>query len=769
VNFIQGAGSIIPILCFILLSPDTPSTVSWSSIGSGGAGWISAITVVNDDAHTVYVGCDVGGIYKSTDRGLTWEIKNTGLSTYYVQDIEYDPSAPSTLYAGTRGGVFKSIDGGDTWVSKRSNFPDESAYNFSAPVSDIVVDPADPSIIYAGIGVPRTGYELDEFYWKTSGVKGTIYKSDDSGESWSLIHDTGINPEAMIYSLAIEPGNSNTIYAATSIGVYKSTNAGATWISKNTNLPLHLLAMTLVIDPIHTETLYVTMWAEPDPALPPWKGGVYKSTDGGGNWGAMNNGLPQVMGAEVGLTSNYAPLVIDKDNPQILYTGNNPWTPDPGVYKTIDGGKNWVWVSRFDSSVPEQDNVTIGWIAQHGVSVKALAIDPSDAERLYFGTSTHLLTTENAGETWNQAYGDEISAGYWKGRGLETSVVQDIAVDPKNSDNIYAGYWDMGFLKSTDGGVSFKKTFNGMTYHSNTFSIIVDPSGDASTIYAATGWWEEAKGEVVKSTDFGENWTIISNGLPDDATIWSIALDMKSPINSRIMYAACHGKGVYKTTDGGLNWLAVNTGLGVDGNLQVRKIVVDPNDSDILYAGIEAKLIEDGDDLDTVQGGLFKSTDGGEHWARIDTSIRQLSVWDIDVVPGDSQIIYTAVSSEYDHTLKIDYAGGVYKSSNGGNSWIKMNAGFGSEENLDVLSIAINPANTNTVYAVTSDAPFHDQSSGRGVFKSTDAGSNWVIISDESKILNFDSITIDPSNPSLLYVGSGGNGILKGIDPAVAH
>jgi len=757
-NAISGASSIISILCLLLLNPSSLSSISWSPIGPGGGGWMTSITVANDAAHTVYAACDVGGVYKSTDHGKTWQIRNNGLTTYYVQNIAYDPVTPTILYAATRGGVFKSPDGGESWQSKRSGFPSESPYHFSAPISDIVVDPTSPNIMYAGIGVPRAGYELDSYYWQQCEVKGAIYKSTDSGENWTQIKDTGIPADAMIYSLALDPGNSNIIYTATSRGVYKSIDSGATWTAKNTDLP-HQRAMILVIDPANINTLYVTMWAEPGSAS--WQGGVYKSTNGGDSWAAKNNGLPQTMGSEEGFTSNYPALVVDEQHPQTLYVGNNSWTPDPGVYKTTDGGDHWNRVSRDEA--PDQ-NVDLGWITEHGVAVKAMAIDSGQSDRLYFGTSTHVFSTDDGGTTWSQAYTESTGSGYWKGNGLETTCVQDVVVDPIDSNNIYAGYWDMGFLKSSDGGVSFKRTFEGMTYGSNTFSIIVDPVHPA-IIYAATGWWEENKGEVCRSVDHGETWAVVSNGLPD-AQVWSIAMDMTSPPDSRIIYAASYNNGIYKTDDGGQNWVALNTGLGVDGNLQVRKVSIDPNNPLIIYAGFEAKHIENGNDMSTVQGGLFKSTDAGQHWSRIDTDLPQLSVWDIEVAPGDSQTIYTAVSSEYDHTLQTEYSGGVYKSSNGGTSWVKMNTGFGSEENLDVLSIAISPANTQTLYAATSDAPYHDRSSGRGIFKSTDGGTSWMQINNGLSVLNFSSITIDPSNPSLFYAGSGGNGIFKGIDPA---
>ncbi|HFB99349.1 MAG TPA: hypothetical protein ENJ53_00960, partial [Phaeodactylibacter sp.] len=490
--------------------------VTWETVGPGGGGWITAMTVIDDAANTVYVGCDVGGIYKSTDHGATWTIKDDGLSIYYVHDIAYETGNTAVLYLASRGGVFKSVDGGEHWVAKRSGFPPVSEYVFSAPISDIVIDPNSENIVYAGIGVPRTGYDLDSYHWQSVETKGAIYKSTDSGENWTLIRNTGIDTMAMIYSMDIDPSNSNIIYAATSEGVYKSNDAGATWVSKNSGIP-HGLTMKLVINPTNTDMLYVTVWAEPGSAI--WEGGVYKSTDGGDTWVAKNNGLPQQVGSVSGLTSNFPTVLMDPQNPQILYVGNIPWTPDPGIYKTTDGGENWTWVSRPE---PPNQNVDLGWIQDAGVGAKAMAIDPLHPSRLYFGTSMHLFKTENAGTSWEQTYTNSLANGYWKGNGFETTVVQKITVDPANSNNVYVGYWDIGLFKSVDGGVSFKNTSAGMTYKNNTFDMIVDPD-NSSIVYASCGWWEENKGEINKSTDFGENWTPL-NGLPD-AQIWSMALD----------------------------------------------------------------------------------------------------------------------------------------------------------------------------------------------------------------------------------------------------
>ena len=747
-------------ILFILIITASPlfSQVDWQVIGPGGGGWISAITVVKDKKHTIYVGCDVVGVYKSTDNGKSWEIKDKGLSIYFVQDIAYDPENTEILYLATRGGIYKSTDGGNVWSARRNGFPAPEEYSFSAPVNDIAVDPENPDIIYAGIGVHKNGYDFDSYHWDSVEIKGAIYKSTDKGENWELIRNTGINPQAMIYSLDIDPENSEIIYAATDKGVYKSTDAGETWKQKKRGLP-RLKAMKIVVDPLNTETVYVTMWTEPGSLR--WKGGVYKSTDGGDSWEAVNNGLPKKVGRESGFTCNYITLVINPLNPEILYAGNMPWTPDPGVYKTVNGGDSWEWVSRAD---PDEGNINIdlGWIPDTGVSPMSMGIDPADPDRVFFGTSMHLFESENGGKYWKQLYTKPVGGGYWNGAGFETTCTEVICVDPSNSNNVYAGYWDIGFLKSKDGGKSFKRSDKGMRYQDNTFDIIVDPDSP-NVVYASCGWWEENAGEIYKSSDYGETWISISSGLPD-AQIWSMALDKRSPQDSRTMYAASYDNGIYKTVDGGKSWFPVNNGLGEKGNLQVMKVFIDPDNSNIIYTGLEQKSKDNGNNSETVQGGLYKSTDAGKSWFRIDTDLPQLSVWDIDIPEGDSGTIYTAVIGGYDHSLEDYLYGGVYKSTDGGNSWELLDNGFGEAENLNVTSIKVNPADSSIIYAATSDEPYHDISSGRGIFKSTDSGKTWKAVNDGLGVLYFNTITADPSDPSVIYAGSSGNGINKGID-----
>lgn len=740
--------------------PDAQAQSVWTVMGPGGGGWLTTIEISNVDPNVIYVGCDVGGIYRSTNNGESWQIINNGLTNYTVQDIAIDPQTPAIVYAATQGGVFKSTDSGDTWVIKRNGFPPIAKWSFSAPVAKIVIDPHNPNIVYAGVGMTLVMFDHNVQNWEIVEEKGVIYKSTDYGESWSKIQNTGINSNALIYFMAIDPNDPTVLYVTTDYGVYKSADGGNTWQPKITGLP-HLNTIDIIIDPTNTEVLYLTMRATRGSTS--WEGGVYKSTDAGESWVAKNDGLTQDMGdpsESLFFTSNYINIAINPQDSQTLYIANYGWTHETGIFKTTDGGNNWTWVTRDAGA---NINVELGWYPW-GPTANCLAINPVNPDRLFFGNTMILCKTDDAGGSWVQAYTDSVGSGYWQGRGLETTQAKDITVDPANSNNIYIGYPDIGFQKSTDGGISFKTTGkNGNNWLIDANVIVVDPA-ESSILYVASGIWTINQGEIRKSTDYGETWNVIgdtTNGLPD-APVWSLVIDPNSDLNSRVLYAASFGNGIYKTTDGGGSWFPVNNGLGT--NRDIHKIVIDPSNSNILYVGIESYNEFSGENITTVQGGIYKTSDGGQNWIRIDTNPPQISVSDLAIDPTNSNIIYSATREMLDHSQLIMYRGGVYKSTDGGNNWIERSNGFGDIENLNVGSLAINPQNPEIIYAGTFDRCYHDECSGRGVFKSTNGGGTWTPINTGLSHLSTNVITIDPSDPTRLYVGTDGNGAFMGID-----
>ena len=207
-----------------------------------------------------------GGVFKTSDGGLTWTSASIGLTGTLVKVLAIDPRNPATLYAGTNsGGVYKSEDAAGHWRPMNSGLTGVSVWS-------IAVDPIAAGTVYVGI---------------SEGV----FKSTDGGLSWRAIN-TGLQTPTMPYTaagLAIDPTNNSTIYLASFVplslpvggGVYKTTNGGATWTPVNTG-SLHPAAMSaIVLDPHSPTTVYAAGQA----------GGVALTTDGGGSWSNASSGL----------------------------------------------------------------------------------------------------------------------------------------------------------------------------------------------------------------------------------------------------------------------------------------------------------------------------------------------------------------------------------------------------------------------------------------------------------------------------------------------
>ena len=138
-------------LCFVILAQsqlpmkatDAPESdeVRWKLLGPGGGGWIQSVAFDPKDPNTIYVGCDVGGFYVSFDGGKTFEIRNNGLRDYFVECIAVHPQNPEIILLGTQGGIFRTTNRGKTWQWVRNGFPPTQRYSYSAPIGAVCFDP----------------------------------------------------------------------------------------------------------------------------------------------------------------------------------------------------------------------------------------------------------------------------------------------------------------------------------------------------------------------------------------------------------------------------------------------------------------------------------------------------------------------------------------------------------------------------------------------------------------------------------------------------
>jgi len=234
------------------------------------------------------------------------------------------------------------------------------------------------------------------------------------------------------------------------------------------------------------------------------------------------------------------------------------------------------------------------------------------------------------------------------GPALMSGRISEIEMHPKNNNILYIGTAGGGVWKSNDGGASFKPIFD--EHIQSIGCIAIDPSKPDQNIWIGTG----------------ETWTRNSVSV---------------------------GDGIYKSTDGGTTW----KNMGLPKSDRISSIVVDPNNSDVVWVGVLGSLWSDSDER-----GIYKTTDGGTTWQKI---------WHVDTKTGCSDLILDPTNPntmyasfwEFRRTGWSFSSGGaqsaLYKSIDGGKTWNKIHNGF-PEGKLGRIAITMAPSNTNILYAV---------------------------------------------------------------------
>lgn len=252
-------------------------------------------------------------------------------------------------------------------------------------------------------------------------------------------------------------------------------------------------------------------------------------------------------------------------------------------------------------------------------------------------------------------------------------------------------------------------------------SLAIDRS-NPNVIYAGT------IAGVFKSTDGGATWSAFNTGIAS-RRIAAIAID---PSNPNTIYAGTD-VGVFKSTEGGATWSAINNGL--PDRWYIWTLSIDPANSATLYI---------------VTGSvIFKSINGGASWSNISDGLPIIRALAID--PVNTKVVYT---SGYDDRAENR---GVYKSTDGGASWSKSNEGLPRPFGIGYV-LAIDPANTNTIYLLGSNAASRWEDT---VFKSTDGGAHWSTISEDLISRNVQTIVVDPGNRNTIYAGTSNGGVFK--------
>jgi len=535
------------------------------------------------------------GIYKSTDGGINWFA--TGF-TYNTSDLKLvyslviHPSDNSILFASTSDGIYKTTNGGTSWTLKTAN-----------RWCDIEFKPGDPTIMYASSSgytstyinrSTNSGENWSFFSVATSGRRGEIavtasnpsivyllsanssggvygiYKSTDSGASFSVVNPG--SPSGMLgyytdgsggsggqgsYDLciAVKPDNANIVYIG-GITTWKSTNGGVNFTS-NTCWTSHPSYNFSGIQEVHADK-HALVYQNSSTLFEGNDGGIYKTTNDGGNWTDLSNGLiiSQLYRIGVSQTSSNTIITGLQDNGSKLFNSGS-WSDVTGgdgmecivdyttttymyatyvrgvIYRSADGGVSFP--TTISANIPG-GQPTGHWVTPY-------VIDQLSSSTLYAGFDKVWKTT-NRGNSWASA--SQVLSS--------SAKLRSLAVAPSNSNYLYAAD-QTNMWRTTDGGTS---SWTAITLPSITdyITYIAIKNTDPNTLWFTCGGFTSGN-KVFESTDGGANWTNISTGLPNIPVMCIV--QHKSATDRNVLFIGTD-VGVY-VKNGSDSWVSYNNGL----------------------------------------------------------------------------------------------------------------------------------------------------------------------------------------------------------------
>ncbi|WP_461443651.1 WD40/YVTN/BNR-like repeat-containing protein [Maribacter sp.] len=270
-------------------------------------------------------------------------------------------------------------------------------------------------------------------------------------------------------------------------------------------------------------------------------------------------------------------------------------------------------------------------------------------------------------------------------------------------------------------------------------------------------------GGVWKSEDYGTTWNNVSDGYFSTPSIGAIEVAANDP---NIVYVGTgsdglrsnviSGKGMYKSIDGGQTW----EHIGLKNVGQIGAVEIDPTNSNIVWVAAIGNAFRP-----NAERGIYKTTDGGQHWQKMLFLSDEVGFSDLELLPGNPNVIYAAAWKAQRKPWTIisggsKEEGGIYKSVNGGVDWIKLEEGL-PLGTIGKIDLAVSPTNSSIICAVI-EAPEKE----RGFYKSMNQGKSFEHLSDNIGLVNrpfyYTNVELDPTNPDIVY--SNANPLLKSID-----
>lgn len=590
----------------------------------------------------------------------------TGPDLGRVSCLAEDPSNSNILYAGTPGGgLWKSLDAGSSWTPMTDHLP-------TLGVSGVVVDPVDTDIVYIATG----DGDSDDTY------SVGVLKSYDGGFSWEA---TGLSWQIddlrACHRLIMSPEDNQTLFVATTAGLWRTTTAGAEW-----EPVLSGEIEDVEFHPTNAQTVYACGTI------------VFRSTDGGDDFSSIQSDLPASSSIE------RMSIAVSQDEPDWLYVlaGRSDNYGYHGLYRSTDSGDSFSTRSTSPNIMGwSQDGSDTGGQAWYDI---ALGVDPNNASRVFVG-GVNLWRSTNGGSSWS------LNA-HWIQGVTSNYVHADLHELQYNGNRLYS-MSDGGLARSTNNGVTFNNISNGIS-NTQYYKIGLSQSNENMLLAGAQ---DNGTHRMLNG-----NWNKAFGGDGMECVV--------HPTNSNTYYVSTQYGNIRRTVNGGNSYDFWSGDIPETGGW-VTPYMLDPNDPNTLFVGYQSlwkrtgfgpweqlayfpsniddfSIAPSNSDVMYISRGSFitRSVDAGENWETMDIGVTSLDRTDIAFNPDNEDEVFVTLSG-------FTTGKKVVRTLDGGETWENITLNL---PNFPANAIVYEPGSNGGIY-VGMDV---------GIYYTNDDLASWI-------------------------------------------
>jgi photosystem II stability/assembly factor-like uncharacterized protein len=721
------------------LPPTEP--YAWSNVVIGGGGFVTGIITHPRQKGLMYARTDVGGAYRWDASAQRWIPLTDGIGDVDFTGIEslaVDPSDPGRVYLAAgiysrgKAAILRSADQGRTWL--RTDVPFKMGGNEAGRFNGerLAVDPNDGDILFFGSRRDGLWKSADRgaVWQKVEGFPDFGFREAALANAADSRSGLGLNQQPVgIVCVLFDPAGSRpgqptpTLYAAvstTETNLYRSTDGGVTWLAVADQpvglRPNHLVRAT-------DGTLYLSYGKEPGPNTMT-DGAVWKFNPEKGAW----KDITPLKPAQADQTFGYGAVAVDAQHPSTIVAATFAhWKPCDEIFRSTNGGASWtpllpqaVW---DHAAAPYTQNLNPHWMGD-------LEINPFNSDQVLFVTGYGIWSCSNL----TAADADRPTRWTFLDNGLEETVPLALLSPPEGA-HLLSGVGDIDGFRHDDLNVSpIRGSFDGPRY-SNTEDMAL--AGKNPQVIVRTGTSRSGAVRAAISADGGKTWNALGREPTNSAGAGTIAVSADGRI---IVWTPRRGAPSY-SNDRGNQWSAC---AGISPHARVVADAVNP-----------ARFYT----FDLLDGRLLASTNGAASFAATPAAFPKAegSAGRSGFSGAGNAALFPTPGIEGDLWLAFNNANGLYHSTNGGASFAR------SDRVQEAYSLGFGKAAPGRDFPALYLAGKIEQIPG--LFRSDDAGTNWVRINDDQHQFGWiGHVTGDPRIYGRVYFATGGRGIIYG-DP----